>query len=80
MRDIIVILLFNRNELNPTQNGNSEDSHKSINNPCYNGWPLGYALPEVFPIHPAVLPFQGVGIERTGLKGRKSAMAKICQE
>ncbi|HOZ16115.1 MAG TPA: hypothetical protein PK784_15130 [Tenuifilaceae bacterium] len=50
---------------------------------CYrdsSGWPLGYALLEAFPIRPAVLPFQGVGAERLGLKGRKSAMAKICQE
>ena len=37
----------------------------------YSGCPLGYALLEVFPIHPAVLPFQGVGAERQGLKGRK---------
>jgi hypothetical protein len=37
-------------------------------------------LLEAFPIRPAVLPFQGVGAERLGLKGRKSAMAKICQE
>ena len=34
-------------------------------------WSLGYALLEVFPIRPAVLPFQGVGTERHGLKGWK---------
>jgi len=34
-------------------------------------WSLGFALLEVIPIHPAVLPFQGVGTERHGLKGRK---------
>lgn len=30
------------------------------------GCPLGNALLEVFSIHPAVLPFQGVGTERHG--------------
>lgn len=47
-------------------------SHKQILYiPFIDGWSLGYALLEVFPIRPAVLPFQGVGTERHGLKGRK---------
>lgn len=41
--------------------------------PFIDGWSLGYALLEVFPIRPAVLPFQGAGTERQGLKGRKFA-------
>jgi hypothetical protein len=49
-------------------------SHKQIlYNPFIDGWSLGYALLEVFPIRPAVLPFQGAGTERQGLKGRKPA-------
>jgi hypothetical protein len=49
-------------------------SHKQILYiPFIDGWSLGNALLEVFPIRPAVLPFQGAGTERHGLKGRKSA-------
>ena len=40
------------------------------------GCPLGYALLEVFPIHPAVLPFQGVGTERHG-KRLKTLIIKL---
>jgi len=49
----------------------------------FTGWPLEYALLEVYSIHPAVLPFQGVGTERQGLKGRKPEgliFQEICQE
>jgi len=51
---------------------NAEDSQTQFDNPCDDGWPFGYALLKVFPFHPAVLPFQGVGTEWHGLKVGKS--------
>jgi len=49
----------------------------------FTGWPLEYALQEVYSIHPAVIPFLGIGTERQGLKGRKPEdliFQEICQE
>jgi len=46
-------------ETSPDKSGRS---HKQILYiPFIDDWSLGYALLEVFPIRPAVLPFQGVG-------------------
>lgn len=67
MRDIKSYVQYARNELlTILYMSNTEVSQTQIVHPCYDGWSLGYALLEVFPIRPTVLPFQGVGIERLG--------------